>query len=232
MRALLSDNGPQFVSEVLQQLCTIYGIKKVYASPYHPRGNALVESYMRTLKSTLILCTTKFKDEWDVVLPAAAFAYRATPHSTTGFSPYFLVVGQDPVLPLSREWEEPVLCPRGASWFRALWQCRRHVLDAHREAAKARAAAFVDAAKQLAPGMVVAVRLTPRERAQQGKFAPLYQGPFVVDQVLAHGTSAKLLDPCTGEERIANRVHLKIIDAPPPKAKFAKLPRWLGPVRR
>ena len=59
MRTLLSDNGPQFVSEVLRQLCTVYGIKKVFASPYHPRGNALIESYMRTLKSTLLVCTSQ-----------------------------------------------------------------------------------------------------------------------------------------------------------------------------
>lgn len=62
-----------------------------------------IESYMRTLKSTVLLCTIKFTEEWDVVLPAAAFAYRVPPHSTTGFRPFFLVVGQGPVLLLSRE---------------------------------------------------------------------------------------------------------------------------------
>ncbi|KAL8440685.1 hypothetical protein Emag_007823 [Eimeria magna] len=101
-RALLSDNGPQFTAELLRQLCTTFGISKLFASPYNPRGNSIVESYMRSLEITLRLCLQHFRQEWDVVLPAAAVAYRCTPHSVTRFSPFFLVTGQELVLALSR----------------------------------------------------------------------------------------------------------------------------------
>ena len=60
----------------------------------------------------------------DQVLSAAAFAYCATPHTITKYSPYFLVSGQNMVLPLSRSWGEPVLSRTGSLWLRALWQCR------------------------------------------------------------------------------------------------------------
>ncbi|KAL8440676.1 hypothetical protein Emag_007831 [Eimeria magna] len=89
-RALLSDNGPQFTAELLRQLCTTLGISKLFESPYNPRGNSIVESYMRSLKTTLRLCLQHFRQEWDIVLPAAALAYRCTPHSVTRFSPFFL----------------------------------------------------------------------------------------------------------------------------------------------
>ncbi|KAL8455871.1 hypothetical protein Emag_000301 [Eimeria magna] len=46
-RALLPDNGPQFTAEFLRQLCTTLGISELFASPYNPRGNSIVESYMR-----------------------------------------------------------------------------------------------------------------------------------------------------------------------------------------
>ena len=36
---------------------------------------------MRTLKTTLKLCTQAFQTDWDVALQAAALAYRATPHA-------------------------------------------------------------------------------------------------------------------------------------------------------
>lgn len=229
MRALLTDNGPQFVAEVFRRLCSVYGIRKIYASPYNPRGNSVVESYMRTLRSTLILCTTKFEAEWDEVLPAAAFAYRTTPHCTTRFSPYFLVVGQEPVLPLSREWEEPTLSRTGALWLRALWACRREVLEAHKKTLQERAAYFKAAPRALREGMVVLVRLTEAQRQAQGKFAPLYQGPYLVKQVLAHGASARLLDQRTGSEHIVNRLRIKIVEVPLPQAKPAKPPRWLAP---
>ncbi|KAL8449956.1 hypothetical protein Emag_003476 [Eimeria magna] len=37
-RALLSDNGPQFTAELLRQLCTTFGISKLFAAPYNPRA--------------------------------------------------------------------------------------------------------------------------------------------------------------------------------------------------
>ena len=57
LRALLTDNGRQFTGRLLQQVTDIYGIKHIYSSPYNPRGNSVVESYMRTLKITLNLFT-------------------------------------------------------------------------------------------------------------------------------------------------------------------------------
>ena len=57
MGALLTDNGRQFTARLLQQLIDVYGIKPIYSSPSNPRGNSVVDSYMRTLKTTLKLCT-------------------------------------------------------------------------------------------------------------------------------------------------------------------------------
>ena len=70
---------------------------------------------MRILNTTLRLCTEAFQTDWDVALQAAALAYRATPHTATEYSPFSLVTGQEVVLPLSREWHEPQLCPLGVT---------------------------------------------------------------------------------------------------------------------
>ena len=59
MRAPLTDNGRQFTARLLQQLTDIYGIKHTYSSLYNQRGNSVVESYMRTLKNTIGLCTQR-----------------------------------------------------------------------------------------------------------------------------------------------------------------------------
>ena len=63
IRALLTDNGRQFTARLLQQLADVYGIKHIYCSPYNPRGNSVVESYMRALKTTLKLCTQAFQKD-------------------------------------------------------------------------------------------------------------------------------------------------------------------------
>ena len=86
---------------------------------------------MRTLKTTIKLCTRAFQADWDVALQAAALAHRATPHTVTGHAPFCLVTRQEVVLPLSRAWHEPALCPLGVTWLEALWKCRVEVMKAH-----------------------------------------------------------------------------------------------------
>ncbi|PHJ19990.1 gag-pol polyprotein [Cystoisospora suis] len=41
--------------------------------------------------------------EWDMYCAAIAFAYRTSPHPATGESPYRVVYGVDPVLPIDRQ---------------------------------------------------------------------------------------------------------------------------------
>src|ERR1700678_414130 len=38
--------------------------------------------------------------DWDELLPSVLFAYRASQHDTTGYSPFFLETGRRPTLPL------------------------------------------------------------------------------------------------------------------------------------
>ena len=40
---LLSDRGDNFMSSVIEEMCKILGIKKLWTMPYHPQTNGLVE---------------------------------------------------------------------------------------------------------------------------------------------------------------------------------------------
>ena len=214
-RTILSDNGKEFNNAMLAQLCNIYGISKVFCAPYHPRGNSIVESYMRSLRSTLHTCVQHFKCEWDQVLSAAAFAYRATPHTITRYSPYFLVSGQNMVLPLSRAWSEPVLSRTGSLWLNALWKCRVEVIRAHDLVARTNWEALKGDKKNLKVGMWVAVKLSKDERREGGKFSPLYRGPFEIVSLSPLRVTAAVRDVTTGVVRLVNRCNLKFLDAPP-----------------
>ena len=63
---LLSDNGPQFVAAVLRDFCASVGVRKMYSNPYHPQGNSVVESYMRTLKKGLAALVSEDNKDWDL----------------------------------------------------------------------------------------------------------------------------------------------------------------------
>ena len=123
-RIVLSDNGPQFIAEVLRNLCESIGARKIYSSPYCPQGNSVCECFMRTLKKALIALASEDGCNWDVRLQAAAFAHNATPHMSTNHSPFFLVRGSEAVLPIQRHLDMPQLDAPSTDWLARLWGSR------------------------------------------------------------------------------------------------------------
>jgi len=227
MRVLLSDNGPQFTADLMQELANVHGIKKVFSSPYNPPGNSVVESFMRSLKSALILCIRQTGNQWDQALPAAEMAYRSTPHVVTKLSPFFLVTGQDMVLPLSRQWVEPCFYEQGVMWLEALWACRQEVMSAHAAEAARRLKLFQEHQDGLVKGAWVAVKLTEVERSRFPckKFAPRYKAPFIIESVCPARTTFRVKCPVTGKEQVVNRSKLKFCELPTDGVSMVDLPR-------
>ena len=91
---IMMDQGTNFQSKLVQQLCMKLHIKTLRSSPYHPMANGLVERFNQTLKS-MLKCYVKDDDkEWDKILPYVLFAYREVPEASTGFSPFELLYGR------------------------------------------------------------------------------------------------------------------------------------------
>ena len=73
-----SDNGSQFVSELMEQVLKTLGIKHIRASPYHAQANGVCENFNKSLKTMLKrLCIEKVRD-WDKFVDPCLFAYRET----------------------------------------------------------------------------------------------------------------------------------------------------------
>jgi transposase InsO family protein len=53
INVLLSDQGTNFESQKVKDLCSTYGIEKRRTSPYHPMCDGMVERFKRTLLSML-----------------------------------------------------------------------------------------------------------------------------------------------------------------------------------
>ena len=99
-RQLNSDQGRQFESEVIAQICKLLRIVKSRTSSYHPRSDGQVEQFNCTL---LDMLATSAKDHpwcWERHLRKVCFAYNTSVHFATGFTPYYLLFGRQAVLPV------------------------------------------------------------------------------------------------------------------------------------
>ncbi|CAB0008407.1 unnamed protein product, partial [Nesidiocoris tenuis] len=90
---IVTDNGPQFVSEEFEQFCKNHSVTHIKSTPYHPRTNGLAERAVRTFKDRL---KNEKGNRWQILekVDEFLFTYRSTPHSTTGRSPAELIFGR------------------------------------------------------------------------------------------------------------------------------------------
>ena len=98
---MLSDNGTEFKNKIFEHVVKELGVVyKQYIPPYHPASNGRIEGFHAFLK----VCISKHVSpqlEWDDLVLLACAAYNFLPNEHSKDSPFFLMFGRDPVLPLN-----------------------------------------------------------------------------------------------------------------------------------
>ena len=100
LRYILSDNGTEFKSNLMDHVLKQLGIERILSVPYHPQSNDKLEVFHKYLKPTLKKVCEKDPSNWDQYLIQVLASYRVTPNLATAETPFFLMYGRDPNLPL------------------------------------------------------------------------------------------------------------------------------------
>ena len=195
---IVTDNGPSFkaAAEWIEQK---WGIKSVTISPYNSQANGRVERPHWDIRQMLYKATgAENTSKWYWFLQSVLWADRTSIRKRTGFSPYFMVTGMHPILPLDAAeatWlarvpnrvmtnEEMI-----GSRARALAKHRVHVKQMRRRVDQEKLKRLevyernfkaVIKDYRFEPGDLVLVRNTAVESSLNSKMKPRYTGPMIV----------------------------------------------------
>ena len=99
-KVLLSVRGKNFLSKLIAKVCKIFQIHKVNTSSYHPQTDGLVERFNSTLCQSLSMYVAKDQKDWVEYIPLILFAHRTSICEEIGDSPFYVLYGQEPRLPV------------------------------------------------------------------------------------------------------------------------------------
>ncbi|KAK3028738.1 hypothetical protein RJ639_037761 [Escallonia herrerae] len=207
-KILITDNGKQFDNSNFRSFCEGLSICLRFTSVAHPQSNGQTENMNRSILQGLKRKLDDAKGAWVDELPKVLWAYRTTPHSVTGETPFLLCFGTEALLPVEvglptvrvlqfseTENEENL---RGN--LDLLDDVRAQALD-RVISTKQRVARFYNRRVRMRifrVGDLVLRKLgVSNPKAAVGKLSPNWEGPYKISKVLRPGTYS--LETLSGE---------------------------------
>lgn len=200
----INDQGREFVNSLSDKLHQLTGTKQRITSAYHPQANGLVERQNRTIKEKLLkILDDDHQDDWPKALNGVLFAHRTAIHNSTGLSPYRILYGRDPVLPIDVKFMTDYVIPNDHEFNT---DYVRHVVDVMttiRETVNASATKLIQKAQsnqckgynkrhhseyKFKPGNKVLLRNLKRDDRKGGKYTSPWLGPYTVKAMYDNNT--------------------------------------------
>ena len=203
---IISDNGLEFCANDWEDYLLGLGISHRRTTPQHPQSNGKTERANKTVKNMLAVAVNNQVNMWEDRLGDVLMAYRISVSSVTGYSPYYLLYGRRPRVPLSNTLFVPngdLFANRLDFLAQALQTARvntEHSRIANRERLKRRANAG-----DIHKGDHVIV-LAPERLTLTSRFDPLW----IVTRI--RGTTLWLHQQQTGKIRKVHREKVRLAD--------------------
>jgi hypothetical protein len=101
--SIITYNGSIFTAKEIKDWCNKQCIKLDYASVYHPQSNGQVERanslILRGIEPRLIRSLEEAGNKWVEEFDSVLWGLRTTPNRSMGYTPFFMVYGDEAILP-------------------------------------------------------------------------------------------------------------------------------------
>uniref|UniRef100_A0A2N9I7Z0 RNA-directed DNA polymerase n=1 Tax=Fagus sylvatica TaxID=28930 RepID=A0A2N9I7Z0_FAGSY len=210
---LITDNGTPFINKDVREMLEHYRVKHRRSTPYYPQGNGQAEATNRMLLRILSKMVFDYGNDWKAHLADVLWAYRSSPKTATGFTPFSLVYGTDTISPTELVVPSPRVMQGSelevdANICAEARMADLEGLDEARDLAKAKsqrnyqkmANVYSKALRVriFAEGQMVlrAAEFVRRNLPSPSKFSPNWDGPYIIRE--AHGSGYYRLSKSDG----------------------------------
>ena len=99
---MLMDNGSEFKNKEMQEVCDTLGLKHIFSPVYMPQSNGRLEGWHRFFKACIAKHIRGRGVKWDELVPLAVSAYNFFSCQSSKESPFVLMFGRDPIMPVTK----------------------------------------------------------------------------------------------------------------------------------
>lgn len=225
-KIIQSDNGTEFVNQLVRQLVKLQGINHRTTSAYNPRANGAVERTNGIIETMLKKELRGKITDWPAFVPFVQLAYNAKISSTTGSSPFALMFGR-----ALNDFSFYKRTSKAKGVDLALWKTHQEkvfntiypaVCDRVKDK-KADAVKFFSEKARIIPSdfFPPGCQVMMRDATRASKWDPIYEGPFTI--VRRNQGGAYVLKDKVGEilKRTVPADQLKLVTRAGENAVFA-----------
>jgi hypothetical protein len=191
---VLTDQGTNFLSQTMDTLYKQLGIERLRTTAYRPCCDGMVERFNRTMADIIASYVINQPDTWDTYIKYATFAYNTSVHSSTGYTPFYLLKGFE-----AREPNDVLPAPRllilsdPNNIFAKMWHEAKAFARQNLEAAQEKQKDYYDKNTKTVKYNIGDIVLLRDLSDQPGKFNMRWKGPYrVIEQ--KGDVNFKLLD--------------------------------------
>ncbi|XP_065681472.1 gypsy retrotransposon integrase-like protein 1 [Hydra vulgaris] len=102
-KVVTSDQGTEFYNQINRELMSLLNVKHQFTTAYHPQANGLDERFNQTIQLMLVKFCNDRHSTWDTHLDACTFAYNTSRQESIKYTPFELMFGRKPILPIEFE---------------------------------------------------------------------------------------------------------------------------------